>query len=158
MELLASIDALRWVAAHAPRFLADERLRGNQLPLRGKRSHLVRDPLGVVGVVSPWSSPWASAMRRVAGALMAGNGVVLVPDPLVPLSATRLVRALERAGVPEGLVRVAVGGPELPDALERSGAERVVRIGASGRDPMIVLGDASLQHAVAGALWAAFAN
>src|SRR5215213_7780072 len=48
MELLASVGALRWVAAHAPRFLADERLRsGNQLPLRGKRSHLVRDPVGV---------------------------------------------------------------------------------------------------------------
>src|SRR3954451_14803673 len=53
MELVASGDALRWVCAHAPRFLADQRLRGNQLPRRGKRSHLVRDPVGVVGVCSP---------------------------------------------------------------------------------------------------------
>jgi acyl-CoA reductase-like NAD-dependent aldehyde dehydrogenase len=158
MELLASIDALRWVAAHAPRFLADQRLRGNQLPLRGKRSHLVRDPVGVVGVCSPWSSPWASGMRRVAYALMAGNGVVLVPDPLVPLSAVRLVRALDRAGVPEGLVRVAAGTGDLADALERGGAGQVVRIGALGRDPMLVLADASVPHAVSGALWAAFAN
>jgi acyl-CoA reductase-like NAD-dependent aldehyde dehydrogenase len=158
MELLASVDALRWVAGNAPRFLADQRLRGNQLPMRGKRSHLVRDPLGVVGVASPWSSPWASGMRRVAYALMAGNGVVLVPDPLVPLAATRLVRALERAGVPEGLVRVAANRADLAPALERSGAARVVRIRAGGRDPMIVLGDASLPHAVSGALWAAFAN
>jgi acyl-CoA reductase-like NAD-dependent aldehyde dehydrogenase len=158
MELVASIDALRWVAAHAPRFLADERLRGNQLPLRGKRSHLVRDPVGVVGVCSPWSSPWASGMRRVAYALMAGNGVVLVPDPLVPLSAVRLVRALDRAGVPEGLVRVAAGTDDLAAALERGGAGEVARIGALGRDPMLVLADASLPHAVSGALWAAFAN
>src|SRR3954462_11474454 len=158
MELVASIDALRWVAAHAPRFLADERLRGNQLPLRGKRSHLVRDPVGVVGVCSPWSSPWASGMRRVAYALMAGNGVVLVPDPLVPLSAVRLVRALDRAGVPEGLVRVAAGTGDLAGALERGGAGQVVRIGALGRDPMLVLADASVPHAVSGALWAAFAN
>src|SRR4051794_7352915 len=158
MELLASVDALRWVAGNAPRFLADQRVRGNQLPLRGKRSHLVRDPLGVVGVASPWSSPWASGMRRVAYALMAGNGVVLVPDPLVPLAAARLVDALERAGLPEGLVRVAAGGRDLPAALERSGVSRVVRIGASGRDPMIVLADASVPHAVSGALWAAFAN
>jgi acyl-CoA reductase-like NAD-dependent aldehyde dehydrogenase len=158
MELLASIDALRWVAAHAPRFLADQRLRGNQLPLRGKRSHLVRDPVGVVGVCSPWSSPWASGMRRVAYALLAGNGVVLVPDPLVPLSAVRLVRALDRAGVPEGLVRVAAGTGDLADALERGGAGQVVRIGALGRDPMLVLADASVPHAVSGALWAAFAN
>src|SRR3954452_23687519 len=122
MELLASVDALRWVAGNAPRFLADQRVRGNQLPLRGKRSHLVSDPLGVVGVASPWSSPWASGMRRVAYALMAGNGVVLMPDPLVPVTATRLVGALERAGLPEGLVRVAAGGVDLPDALERSGA------------------------------------
>ena len=158
MELIASVDALRWVAAHAPRFLADERLRGNQLPLRGKRSHLVRDPVGVVGVCSPWSSPWASGMRRVAYALMAGNGVVLVPDPLVPLSAVRLVRALDRAGVPEGLVRVAAGSGDLAGALERGGAGQVVRIGALGRDPMLVLADASVPHAVSGALWAAFAN
>jgi acyl-CoA reductase-like NAD-dependent aldehyde dehydrogenase len=158
MELLASIDALRWVAAHAPRFLGDQRLRGNQLPLRGKRSHLVRDPVGVVGVCSPWSSPWASGMRRVAYALMAGNGVVLVPDPLVPLSAVRLVRALDRAGVPEGLVRVAAGTGDLAGALERGGAGQVVRIGALGRDPMLVLADASVPHAVSGALWAAFAN
>lgn len=158
MELLASVDALRWVAAHAPRFLADERLRGNQLPLRGKRSHLVRAPVGVVGVCSPWSSPWASGMRRVAYALLAGNGVVLAPDPLVPLSAVRLVRALDRAGVPEGLVRVAAGTGDLADALERGGAGQVVRIGALGRDPMLVLANASVPHAVSGALWAAFAN
>jgi len=158
MEILASVDALRWIAAYAPRFLADQRLRGNQLPMRGKRSHLVRDPVGVVGVVSPWSSPWASGMRRVANALMAGNGVVLVPDPLVPLTAVRLVRALNRAGVPEGLVRVAAGTGDLAGALERGGAGRVVRIGTAGQDPTIVLGDASLTHAVSGAAWAAFAN
>src|SRR3954454_21352359 len=80
MELLASVDALRWIAATGPRVLADQRLRANQLPLRGKRSHLVRDPLGVVGIASPWSSPWASGMRRVAYALVGGNGIVLVPD------------------------------------------------------------------------------
>src|SRR3954454_6616014 len=158
MELLASVDALRWVAGNAPRFLADQRVRGNQLPLRGKRSHLVRDPLGVVGIASPWSSPWASGMRRVAYALVGGNGIVLVPDPLVPLSAVRLVRALDRAGVPEGLVRVAAGTGDLAAALERGGAGEVMRIGALGRDPMLVLADASVPHAVSGALWAAFAN
>ena len=68
----------------APRCLADQRLRNNQLPLRGKRSHLVRDPVGVVGVATPWSSPWTSGMRRVANALMAGNGVVLVPTRSCP--------------------------------------------------------------------------
>jgi len=158
MEILASVDALRWIAASAPRFLADQRLRNDQLPLRGKRSHLVRDPVGVVGVTTPWSSPWASGLRRVANALMAGNGIVLVPDPLVPLTAVRLVRALERAGVPEGLVRVAAGRDDLAGALERGGAGRVVRIGGAGHDPMLVLADAPLGHAVSGALWAAFAN
>lgn len=158
MEILASVDALRWIAAYAPRYLADQRLRNNQLPLRGKRSQLVRDPVGVVGVATPWSSPWASGMRRVANALMAGNGVVLVPDPLVPLTAVRLVRALERAGVPEGLVRVAAGRADLAAALEQGGAGRVVRIGTDGRDPMLVLADAPLRHAVYGALWAAFAD
>jgi acyl-CoA reductase-like NAD-dependent aldehyde dehydrogenase len=158
MEILASVDALRWIAAYAPRFLADQRLRTHQLPLRGKRSTLVRDPVGVVGVAAPWSSPWASGMRRVANALMAGNGVVLVPDPLVPLAAVRLVGALQRAGLPEGLVRVVAGRDDLAGALERHGAGRVVRIGTDGHDPLLVLADAPMPHAVAGALWAAFAN
>jgi len=70
----------------------------------------------------------------------------------------RLVRALERAGVPEGLVRVAAGRADLAAALEQGGAGRVVRIGTDGRDPMLVLADAPLRHAVYGALWAAFAD
>jgi acyl-CoA reductase-like NAD-dependent aldehyde dehydrogenase len=157
MELLPSIDALRWVAANAPRLLSDQRLRARQLALRGRRSFIAREPVGVVGIVTPWSSPWASGVRRLAFALMAGNGVVLVPDPLTPLAAVRLERALVRAGLPDGLVRVVAGSADLGRTLERSAA-RVVRVGGGGRDSMLVLADASLPDAIAGATWAAFAN
>jgi acyl-CoA reductase-like NAD-dependent aldehyde dehydrogenase len=60
--------------------------------------------------------------------------------------------------VPEGLVRLAAGRADLAGALEQNGAGRVVRIGTAGRDPLLVLADAPLPHAIAGALWAAFAN
>ena len=55
-------------------------------------------------------------------------------------------------------MRVAAGRADLAAALEQGGAGRVVRIGTDGRDPMLVLADAPLRHAVSGALWAAFAD
>src|SRR5437763_7342095 len=112
-------------------------------------------------------------------ALMAGNGVVLKPASLTPLVGERIRKVFERAGVPDGLVRV-IHGPGTGQALVRSEVAKVfftgsVQTGRSvgeecarrlkgtvlelgGKDPMIVLGDANLEHAVSGALWGGFAN
>src|SRR3954467_14049802 len=85
MELVPTIDALHWIADHGRKILADEKIRYTQRFLGGKKSFFSYEPLGVVGVISPWNYPWSIPFGEVAIALMAGNGVVLKPAELTPL-------------------------------------------------------------------------
>ncbi len=178
-EVLPTVDALRTLSELGPRVLGDERIPTAQVLLKTKRLAYTYDPLGIVGVIGSWSSPWSSPLQDVAGALMAGNGVVLKPSSKAPLTGERIAEAFARAGVPEGIVRV-VHGPSAGAALVESPVAKVLFSGSvatgravarrcaellkgsvlqlSGKDPMLVLGDADLAHATAGALWAAFAN
>ena len=179
MEVLPTIDALRWIANAGQEILADEGIPMSQLFFKTKRSAFTYEPLGVIGIISPWNYPWSIPFGEVAIALMAGNGVVLKPASLTPLLGERIVSVFERAGVPEGLVRV-VHGPGTGPALVSSSVSKVFFTGSAevgrgvgeacarqlkgsvlelgGKDPMIVLPDADLEHAVAGALWGGFAN
>ena len=179
MEVLPTIDALHWVARAGQQILADEKIPMPQLFLKTKRSAFIYEPLGVIGVIAPWNYPWSIPFGEVAIALMAGNGVVLKPASLTPLLGERIARVFERAGVPEGLVRV-VHGPGTGAALVESNVAKVFFTGSvetgrgvgeacarafkgsvlelGGKDPMIVLADADIDHAVAGALWGGFAN
>ena len=106
MELLPTIDALRWIARAGAEILAEEKVPMPQMFLKTKRSAFVYEPLGVIGVISPWNYPWSIPLGEVALALMAGNGVVLKPASLTPLIGERIADVFSRAGVPEGLVRV----------------------------------------------------
>jgi len=179
MEILPTIDALQWIGRAGAELLADEKIPMPQLFLKTKRSAFTYEPLGVIGVISPWNYPWSIPFGEVALALMAGNGVVLKPASLTPLIGERIRRVFERAGVPEGLVRV-IHGPGTGPALVRSSVAKIFFTGSAevgrevgeqcarrlkgsvlelgGKDPMIVLRDANLDHAVAGALWGGFAN
>jgi acyl-CoA reductase-like NAD-dependent aldehyde dehydrogenase len=179
MEILPTIDALHWIAGEGQRILADEKVRMPQLFLKTKRSAFTYEPLGVIGVIAPWNYPWSIPFGEVALALMAGNGVVLKPASLTPLIGARIGRVFERAGVPDGLVRV-VHGPGTGSALVESSVAKVFFTGSvqtgrgvgevcarqlkgsvlelGGKDPMVVLPDANLDHAIAGALWGGFAN
>ena len=123
MELLPSIDALRWLAEAGPGILEDERI---PLPvfIKQKRARFTFEPLGVVGVIAPWNYPWAIPFGEVAIALMAGNGVVLKPASLTPLIGQRIQEAFERAGVPEGLVRTVHGGGAVGQALVESSSRQ----------------------------------
>ncbi|HWD63986.1 MAG TPA: aldehyde dehydrogenase family protein [Solirubrobacteraceae bacterium] len=179
MEVLPTIDGLGWAAREGQALLADEKIAMSQLFLRSKSSSFVYEPLGVIGVIAPWNYPWSIPVGQVAQALMAGNGVVLKPASLTPLIGERIRMAFERAGIPEGLIRV-VHGPGTGDALVKSAVHKVFFTGSvetgrgvaercaqrlkgcvlelGGKDPMIVLADANLDHAVSGALWGGFAN
>jgi succinate-semialdehyde dehydrogenase/glutarate-semialdehyde dehydrogenase len=179
MEILPTIDALHWIAGEGQRILADEKIPMPQLFLKTKHSSFTYEPLGVIAVIAPWNYPWSIPFGEVALALMAGNGVVLKPASLTPLIGERIRKVFERAGVPEGLVRV-VHGPGTGAAVVQSSVAKVFFTGSvdtgrgvgeacarqlkgsvlelGGKDPMIVLPDADLDHAVAGALWGGFAN
>jgi acyl-CoA reductase-like NAD-dependent aldehyde dehydrogenase len=179
MELLPTIDALHWIAGAGAEILADEKIPMPQAFLKTKRSAFIYEPLGVIGVISPWNYPWSIPFGEVALALVAGNGVVLKPASLTPLIGERIREVFERAGVPEGLVRV-LHGPGTGSALVESSTAKIFFTGSvetgrgvgeacahrlkgsvlelGGKDPMIVLPDAKLEHAIAGALWGGFAN
>jgi succinate-semialdehyde dehydrogenase/glutarate-semialdehyde dehydrogenase len=109
MEVLPTIDALGWIARSGIDLLDDEPIKMTQVFFRTKTSAFTYEPLGVIGVISPWNYPWSIPFGEVALALMAGNGVVLKPASLTPLIGQRIQQVFERAGVPEGLVRVVHG-------------------------------------------------
>jgi succinate-semialdehyde dehydrogenase/glutarate-semialdehyde dehydrogenase len=180
MELLPTVDALKWIADEGPHILAPERLSFPQAFLKTKRGRFVYEPIGVVGVIAPWNYPWSIPFGEVAIALMAGNGVVLKPASLTPLIGERIRMLFEKAGLPEGLVRTVHGGGRIGDALVKSSAGKIfftgsVEIGRKvgveaakrmkgtvlelgGKDPQIVCADADLANAVSGAVWGGFAN
>jgi acyl-CoA reductase-like NAD-dependent aldehyde dehydrogenase len=179
MEVLPTIDALGWIAGAGAEVLAEEKIPMPQAFLKTKRSAFMYEPLGVIGVISPWNYPWSIPLGEVALALMAGNGVVLKPASLTSLIGDRIAQVFSEAGVPDGLVRVVHGagtgaalaestvgkvfftgsvetGRSVAEACARRLKGSVLELG--GKDPMIVLDDAHLEHAIAGAVWGAFAN
>ncbi|HEX2435873.1 MAG TPA: aldehyde dehydrogenase family protein [Solirubrobacterales bacterium] len=180
MELLPTVDLLHWCADNGPEILADERIPYPQLILKSKKSKFTYEPIGVVGVIAPWNYPWSIPFGEVAIALMAGNGVVLKPASLTPLLGERIRETFEKAGLPEGLVRVVHGGGAVGGALAESSAGKIFftgsvevgrRVGEAcarqikgsvlelgGKDPQIVCADADLANAVSGAVWGGFAN
>ena len=180
MELIPTIDALRWCADAGKKILADEKIPFPQAFLKTKRSFFSYEPLGVVGVISPWNYPWSIPFGEVALALMAGNGVVLKPASLTPLLGERIQRAFDDAGFPEGLVRTVHGGGAIGQALCEASTAKIFFTGSvdvgrgvgeacaqrlkgsvlelGGKDPQIVCGDADLANAVSGCVWGGFAN
>jgi succinate-semialdehyde dehydrogenase/glutarate-semialdehyde dehydrogenase len=108
-ELYTAVDHALWLAKRAPRVLADERVRFNQLHLKTKKAWLVYEPLGVVAAITPWNIPFGIPFAVVANAVAAGNGVVLKPSELTPLTAEWVPRLLEEAGAPHGLVQLVQG-------------------------------------------------
>jgi succinate-semialdehyde dehydrogenase/glutarate-semialdehyde dehydrogenase len=179
MEVLPTVDALQWAARAGQEILADEEIAMTQLFLKTKRSAFTYEPLGVIGIIAPWNYPWSIPFGELAIALMAGNGVVLKPASLTPLLGERICHVFERAGVPEGLIQV-IHGPGTGAALVASSVAKVFFTGSvetgrgvaeecarqlkgcvlelGGKDPMLVLADANVEHAVSGALWGGFAN
>src|SRR5205823_8950836 len=94
-------------------FMAGEgrRLSGETVPseLPSKWAMSVRMPIGVVGAITPWNFPLAIPTWKLMPALIAGNTVVLKPSQFSPRSAWNLVRILEEAGLPPGVVNLVFG-------------------------------------------------
>ena len=180
LELLAAIDALIWIAGDGARELGGRRVATSRSMALAKRARIAYEPFGVVAVIGAGSAPFAQPLGQIAGALLAGNGVVFKPAARACLSGERIARVLGRAGLPEGLVRVVHGGAEGGVALAQSSASKILFTGSpavgrvvaracvsrekevtvelGGKDAMIVLGDAHLSRAAAGALWAGCAG
>jgi acyl-CoA reductase-like NAD-dependent aldehyde dehydrogenase len=153
LELLGAIDALRWLADHARELLGAHRFALPRTLHPLTRASTGHAPVGVVGIAGTAGAPFALPLCAVGAALLGGNGAILVPAPAAVAAAERLAGVLARAGLPEGLVR-------LRDAEALAGCARTLELasGPDGPDAMIVLADARIGAAVAGALWAACAG
>ncbi|MCW2959285.1 MAG: aldehyde dehydrogenase [Solirubrobacterales bacterium] len=180
LEVLPAIETLQWLAAAGPDILAGERI-GLARALRPLTSaRWTYEPLGVVAVLGPATEPFSTPLGDVAVALMAGNAVVLKPSPQAALVGERIARVFARAGLPEGLLRVVHGGTDtgralvdarvaqvrftgsfdagraVGEACARAVKRSVLELG--GKDVALVCADADVDRAVAGTVWAAFAN
>ena len=180
LELLAAIDALSWIAEDGAAVLGGRRVSVSRSMAIAKRGRIAYEPYGVVGVIGAGSAPFAQPLGQIAGALLAGNGVAFKPAARASLAGERIGRVLARAGLPEGLVRILHGGAETGVALARSNVgkilftgspevgrevarecvsrEKEVAVEIGGKDAMVVLADANVPRAVAGALWAGCAG
>ena len=171
-------------AAQIFRFFAGEALRlpGEALPSvrPGVEATVTREPVGVVGLITPWNFPIAIPAWKIAPALAFGNAVVLKPAELVPGCAHLLATILQEAGCPPGVFNLVMGpgsvvgramveAPQITAlsftgsvatgrAIARAGAERMVKLQLEmgGKNPMVVLDDADLPTAVAACLNGAF--
>jgi acyl-CoA reductase-like NAD-dependent aldehyde dehydrogenase len=179
-EVLVVLDAARFLIDDAYRLLRDEPVPHGNLATKLKSGKLVREPYGVVGIISPWNYPFSIPATETLAALVAGNAVVLKPSELTPLVALELQSLLRAAGVPEDVFQVVVGdgatGSALVDApidklvftgsvatgkrIAKVAAERLlpVVLELGGKDPMLVLDDADVDVASSAAVWGAFVN
>jgi succinate-semialdehyde dehydrogenase/glutarate-semialdehyde dehydrogenase len=179
-EVLVVLDAARFLIDNAWGLLRDEPVPHGNLVTKLKSGWLVREPHGVIGIISPWNYPFSIPATETLAALVAGNAVVLKPSELTPLVALELASLLHAAGVPEDVFQVIVGEGPAGAALLRSPIDKLVftgsvatgkRIAAAaaerllpvvlelgGKDPMLVLDDADLDVASSAAVWGAFVN
>ena len=180
LELLPAIDALIWIADDGAKLLGGRRVGVSRSLALAKRARLAFEPYGVVGVIGAGSAPFAQPLGQIAGALLAGNGVAFKPAARAALAGERIARVLARAGLPEGLVRIAHGGADVGIALAKSPVDKILFTGSpavgrvvagegvarekevtvelGGKDAMLVLADAHVPQAIAGALWAGCAG
>jgi acyl-CoA reductase-like NAD-dependent aldehyde dehydrogenase len=180
LELLGAIDALIWIADDGADVLGGRRVGINRSMSIAKRARIAYEPYGVVGVIGAGSAPFAQPLGQIAGALLAGNGVTFKPAERACLAGERIARVLARADLPEGLVRIVHGGAEIGVALAQAPVDKILFTGSpavgravaracvsrekevtvelGGKDAMLVLADADVPHAVAGALWAGCAG
>ncbi len=175
-EMAMVVQTFRYFAG------APERPYGETIPVAGGQAFTVREPLGVVGLITPWNFPLAIASWKLAPALAAGNTVVLKPAELTPLSALRFAELARESGLAQGVVNVVVGpgrscGQRLvehPDVAKiaftgstevgrsiAAGAAQTIKrvtLELGGKSANIIFADADLEAAAAAAPLAVFGN
>jgi succinate-semialdehyde dehydrogenase / glutarate-semialdehyde dehydrogenase len=178
-EVRYAASFLTWFAGEA------ERIYGETIPAShaDQRLMAVREPVGPCALITPWNFPYAMLTRKLGAALAAGCTVVAKPAEQTPLSALALAQLAEQVGIPAGVVNVIpaadgaraggrlvtapairkisfTGSTEVGRLIARGAADDLKRVSLElgGNAPFVVLADADLDAAVAGALVAKFRN
>lgn len=177
-EVVANNDLFLWWLGQIDDLLVSLPLDLSPINYPRKSGRVQLDPVGVIGLISPWNLPVAIPLRAIVPAILAGNAVVWKPSEHSPRTA-ELLAELMRGCLPEGLVQVVQGDGRWGQAVVDGGVDALfftgsVRTGRAvnlrcaerfvpcslelgGKDATIVLADADLDRAVEGIVWGAFA-
>ncbi|KAJ5700948.1 aldehyde dehydrogenase [Penicillium malachiteum] len=177
-EALLSAGFFEWFSEEAPRIYGDVILHSNP----SCRTQVLKEPIGVCGLITPWNFPMAMGARKVAAALAAGCTVVMKSDGLTPFASNTLAVLAERAGVPKGVFNVVTALENTPllgltlcesDIMKKISFTGSTRVGKllmqqssstlkklslelGGNAPFIVFDDADLETAVTSAIISKF--
>ncbi|CAI7582235.1 unnamed protein product [Penicillium bialowiezense] len=177
-EALFSAGFFEWFSEEAPRIYGDVIPHSNP----SSRTQVVKEPVGVCGLITPWNFPMAMGARKVAAALAAGCTVVMKSDGLTPFSSNVLAALGERAGVPKGVFNVVTALDNTPslgstlcesDIVKKISFTGSTRVGKllmkqssdtlkklslelGGNAPFIVFDDADIETAVTSAVISKF--
>ncbi|MDX2234283.1 MAG: NAD-dependent succinate-semialdehyde dehydrogenase [Hyphomonadaceae bacterium] len=177
-EIAGGAAFFRWFAEEARRVYGDT----IPSPWPGKRILVTKEPVGVVGAITPWNFPHSMIARKLSAALAAGCTMVIKPASQTPLSALAIAALCERVGFPPGVVNVITGaaGPIAQELCENPAVRKITFTGSTetgkslgaqalahmkrvsmelgGNAPFIVFDDADLDRAVQGAMTSKFRN
>jgi acyl-CoA reductase-like NAD-dependent aldehyde dehydrogenase len=179
-EIMVVLDTVKYLQNNLPGFLRPESVAHASPAMKLKRGKLLREPYGVVGIISPWNYPFSIPSVQTLTALATGNAVALKPSELTPFSSLELERLLKQAGLPADLLQVITGDGAAGSALLSTNIHKLVFTGSvatgkrvavaaaarllpvvlelGGKDPMLVLQDADVDVASSAAVWGAFMN
>ncbi len=183
-EVTRCIDTLRLSAEEARRVTGETIPFDQMAGSEGRLGYYSREPIGIIGAITPFNDPLNLVAHKVGPAIAAGNAIIVKPDSKTPLSALMLGQALDRAGVPPGMFQVITGpgreigdvlvtdprvrmisftgGNEVGEVIARKAGLKKVGMELGSNSPVIVMDDADLDLAVeanvSGAFWAAGQN
>jgi acyl-CoA reductase-like NAD-dependent aldehyde dehydrogenase len=179
-EVLVVLDAARFCIENAYGFLREQPVPHGNLAMKTKAGRIVREPYGVIGIISPWNYPFSIPATESLAALVTGNAVVVKPSEFTSLAVLELASLLHEAGVPKEVFEVVVGDGTAGATLTNSEIDKLIFTGSvstgkriaqaaaarllpvvlelGGKDPMLVLDDADVEVASSGAMWGAFVN
>src|ERR1700760_3899059 len=116
-EVSYGANAFGFWAKHAPKYLADEKVRTFNPLVLGRKLVVRYRPVGVVGVIGPWNYPLINSIGDAIPALAAGNAVIVKPSEITPLTSLLFERGLSECGLPDGVYQTAVGAGDVGEAL-----------------------------------------
>lgn len=179
-DLIPAIDAVRFVNKRG-RDVLEEKIPVKNPMFLDRKSRIVREPVGVVGMITPWNYPFGIPASQVVYALYAGNAVVLKPAAYTTLTGLKIQELFDSAGIPEDVLQVLPGnGSTTGDALVHGDIDQMSFTGSDsvgdyikgecagrgipttmelgGSDPALVLDDANVDVTTDGVIWSRFSN
>lgn len=171
-EILDVLGVLDFYIKNSQAILNEEKIDSNNI--------IRYEPIGVVGIISPWNYPLSTPIWSIVPALTAGNTIVFKPSEETPLVGLMIKKLVDKAKFPKGVFNIVIGDHRQGKAVVQSEVDMVAFTGSveagknimrasadylhkvafelGGKDPMIVCADAPLERTTNGAIWGAFTN